>query len=372
MGEIGAVHFSGLRRAADVHAGRHALIAMSLAWLPLALFALMQGSAIGPPAQQPFALDFAAHVRFLLAVPLLILAGPVVDQRLSPVVADLRATLVEVPARPRFDAMLAGLVRLRDRFLPDLILLAAAWGDSILIGIRRPTGWQLGPNGAFSPAGLWFMFVSQPIFEYLFFRWLWRIVIWTVFLVRFARLPLTLIASHPDRAGGLAVLGEAQPIFAVVALPLSMIGATNFARQIAYGGAKLAEFQRPLVLFVVVVFALVLGPLLAFAPKLIALKRRGLLEFGGFAHEYTRRFEDKWLGAKTDEDPLGTQDLQALADLGNSFRVVREMSIVPVEARAALTLLVAAVAPMIVPVAVQISVPEVVRRLVAAFLGHGG
>ena len=105
------------------------------------------------------------------------------------------------------------------------------------------------------------------------------------------------------------------------------------------------------------------------------LKRRGTIDFGRFSREYDLEFERKWVnGARgNDEEPLGSQDIQALADLGTSFNVVREMSIVPVPGRRALLgLLVVAVAPMIVPAAVAMSVPEVVRRLLGAFLGRGG
>jgi hypothetical protein len=50
---------------------------------------------------------------------------------------------------------------------------------------------------------------------------------------------------------------------------------------------------------------------------------------------YVRDFDDKWLrgGTSTDEPLLGNADVQSLADLANSFEVVRTMRIVPVDER---------------------------------------
>ena len=48
------------------------------------------------------------------------------------------------------------------------------------------------------------------------------------------------------------------------------------------------------------------------------------------ASRYTRRFEEKWFrGGASDEELLGSADIQSLADLGNSMGVVQEMRLVP-------------------------------------------
>ena len=83
-------------------------------------------------------------------------------------------------------------------------------------------------------------------------------------------------------------------------------------------------------LVAVMVFA-VLGPLLVFSPQLAAAKRAGLREYGTLAQRYVREFDRKWLrgGAPPDEPLVGSADIQSLADLGNSFEVVKEMRWVP-------------------------------------------
>jgi len=78
------------------------------------------------------------------------------------------------------------------------------------------------------------------------------------------------------------------------------------------------------------VFA-ILGPLLVFSPKLEAAKRKGLREYGTLAQRYVRECDDKWLrgGRPADEPLIGSADIQSLADLGNSFEVVKGMRWAP-------------------------------------------
>ena len=52
---------------------RTAAVLATVAWLPLLVLAAIQGVALGG-ALIPFVYDLAAHVRFLVAVPVLVLA----------------------------------------------------------------------------------------------------------------------------------------------------------------------------------------------------------------------------------------------------------------------------------------------------------
>jgi hypothetical protein len=55
--------------------------------------------------------------------------------------------------------------------------------------------------------------------------------------------------------------------------------------------------------------------------------RTGNREYGTLAQRYVCEFDAKWLhgGAPADEPFAGSGDIQSLADLGNSFEVVRTM-----------------------------------------------
>ena len=74
------------------------------------------------------------------------------------------------------------------------------------------------------------------------------------------------------------------------------------------------------------------APLLAFTPKLVQLKREGMLEYGALASSYTRLFDRKWVkgGDPTDESLLGNADIQSLADLGNPYASLKKVRAVPI------------------------------------------
>lgn len=76
----------------------------------------------------------------------------------------------------------------------------------------------------------------------------------------------------------------------------------------------------------------ILAPLAIFMPRLLEVKQRGLLDYGALAADYARAFDMKWIGGKApaDETMLGTADIQSLADLANSFGIIRSMRIVPI------------------------------------------
>jgi hypothetical protein len=83
-----------------------------------------------------------------------------------------------------------------------------------------------------------------------------------------------------------------------------------------------------------VVFGLVvlLGPLFLLAPRLREVRIHGLLDYGALANQYVQSFDMKWVHGKPPEDEqlLGNEDIEALADTANSFNVVQEMRIVPI------------------------------------------
>jgi hypothetical protein len=62
---------------------RRALLAALVTWLPLFLLAAMQHRAFGHFVPVPFVRDFSTYTRFLLAIPILILAENVLGPRIA-------------------------------------------------------------------------------------------------------------------------------------------------------------------------------------------------------------------------------------------------------------------------------------------------
>jgi hypothetical protein len=86
-----------------------------------------------------------------------------------------------------------------------------------------------------------------------------------------------------------------------------------------------------------------------FAPKIAEVKRTGLFEYGALAQRYVREFDVKWLraGAPADEALVGSGDIQSLADLANSFEVVRTMRMAPVALQDIIRLAIAVLVPIV-------------------------
>ncbi|MGE5303507.1 MAG: hypothetical protein ACM3TN_09285 [Alphaproteobacteria bacterium] len=344
------------------------LVISLLAWLPLLALSALEGQALGGRAAVPFVLDVEAHVRFLIALPLLIVAELVVHQRMRFVVKQfLERNLIPESALPRFDAMIASAFRLRNSLLAEVLLIAFVYVFGVLLLWRHYVAlsaatWYATPTAQglkLSITGAWYAYVSLPLYQFLLVRWYYRIFIWMRFLWQVSRIELSLISTHPDRVGGLGFLANTVYAFTPLAVAHGAMLAGPIANRIFYLGAALPEFKIEIVVVVVFLLCLVLGPLLVFAPQLAYAKRIGIREYGTLAERYVREFDAKWLrgGAAADEPLVGSGDIQSLADLANSFDVVKTMQIAPIT-RDALVRLIGATLVPIVPLALTMMSPE--------------
>ena len=353
---------------------RRVLVAVLLTWVPLVLLSIVEGHAWGTTVTLPLLQDVELHVRFLLALPLLILAELTVHQRMRPVVGQfLDRGLIPDVARPQFDAAIASTVRLRNSVATEVLLIAFVyivgvgliWRTQVALDV---TSWYGVPmEGSLRPslAGWWLGVVSLPLFQFLLLRWYFRLVIWARFLWQVSRIDLRLVPTHPDRAGGLGFLGAVAYAFSPVLLAQGVMMAGMMASKIFYTGAALPEFKVELIGLVALLVFAILGPMLVFSPKLEASKRAGLREYGTLAQRYVREFDGKWLrgGAPADEPLIGSADIQSLADLGNSYEVVKGMRFVPFTAQTVLQLAITTLVPVVPLMLTMISLEELLERL---------
>jgi hypothetical protein len=96
-----------------------------------------------------------------------------------------------------------------------------------------------------------------------------------------------------------------------------------------------------------------------FTPRMAEARRKGLADYGLLAQRYVESFEKKWVlgDPSTSEVLLGSADIQSLADLGDSYGLVRDMRPVPFGLDD-VTRLAAATAAPIVPLLLTIFAPE--------------
>jgi hypothetical protein len=354
--------------------GRRILVIVLLAWLPLLGLSVWAGEALGGRINVPFLLDVEAQVRFLLALPLLIVAELVVHTRMRALVQQfLERQLVPEHTRPRFEAAVASALRWRNSVVAEVLLIGLVYGVGVLLVWRHyvalgTSTWYAVPAGGqvqHSLAGLWYGYVSLPLFQFLLLRWYFRLFIWARLLWQVSRLELNLVPTHPDRAGGLGFLSYIVYAFMPFLLAQGILYAGMIANRIFFLGDKLPEFTSDLVLMVAVLVFAVLGPLLVFIPQLARAKWTGLREYGVLAQRYVREFDHKWLrgGAAADELLVGSGDIQSLADLGNSFEVIRTMRLVPFTTETLVQLLVTTLAPVLPLTLTLVPLDELLRRL---------
>lgn len=337
---------------------RRIVVVLLVAWLPLLLLSVIEGKAMGGGVAVPFFYDFAVHIRFLVALPLLFIAEFVAHQRLRPVVKAFEAGgLIPVDARERFDAALGSAFKARNAVFAELVIIALVYGVGVLVVLNHYVPidgktWfsELSAGGArLSMAGLWYGFVSLPIFQFLLLRWYFRIFIWARLMWQVSRLPLRLVPTHPDRAGGLGFLAHSISAFVALALAHSAVLAGQLLNRIVHLGASLPDFAIEIGVMVVFVLLLALAPLVVFAGQLGQLRRTGLDEYGVLAQRLADDFDAKWVrgGAPADEPFLGSPDISALADMGGNYQVIENMRSLPIAPEALIPLVVAILLPVL-------------------------
>jgi hypothetical protein len=328
-----------------------------ICWLPLCVLTAIDGQWLNGTVAVPFLKDVDTHLRFLVAVPLLVVAELVVHVRMRPVTKlFLDRNLIPDSARSRFDAAISSAFRLRNSMLAETLLLATVYGVGVLfvwpqyVALHTAT-WYATPSAdgsRWSMAGLWYVCLSLPICQFLLLRWYFRLFIWARLLWQVSRIELRLIPTHPDRSGGLGFLTLAIYAFVPILAAHGVLAAGHLANRILYVGANLLDFKIEVVVLVAVLLCVFAGPFLVFAPQLARVKRTGAREYGTMAERYVREFDSKWLrgGAAADEALLGTSDIQSLADLANSLEVVRTMRPWLITKEVIIVLVAAVVAPL--------------------------
>lgn len=341
-----------------------------IAWLPLFIGALLRVAVGQQPA--PILFDLSVHVRLLIAVPLMIYAGRLLEVRCRAAVNQLYAG--GFTERENLDRIIGRAIRLRDSRLVEvlLILLTLFGGQASLWGLSATTGLFAGvvDPGALSFAKIWYLTIALPIAQFVMLRWLWHWAIWSYVVVRVSRLPLATIATHPDRAAGIGFL--ALPISAFTGFLLAIAGtiASAWGTQILDGRATLQAFVPPFIAFVVVSTLLACGPLLLFMGMLYRARHREIESYNQLSLDYVRGFHRKWVESRpASESLLGTPDIQSINDLIGAYDSLVRLRVVPFGPREIIGIWIASVVPMLPLIATTMPLDKLLAHIARALLG---
>jgi hypothetical protein len=90
-----------------------------------------------------------------------------------------------------------------------------------------------------------------------------------------------------------------------------------------------------------------------------------LRDYGRFASFYVKTFEQKWVvqDPSADNELLGSGDIQSLADLGNSYSLVRDMRPVPFDPQDIVRLAAVTAAPLLPLGLIMFSFEQMVTQI---------
>ncbi|PTE11099.1 hypothetical protein C9427_07735 [Mesorhizobium helmanticense] len=355
----------------QLNVGRRALIVAAVGWAPLVVLAGIQ-SAMRSDGVLSLLWELGAHARYLIAAPLLILAEAQCAPRLNAIVRHFAdAGLVTDKDRGRYDAAVASTRALLSSNTAEIVVIALAYlcvsAAAFSLSFDQFPAWHktgaLAP--AFSPAGWWHVLVSLPLLLTLLFGWAWRFALWAHLLWRIARIDLRLLASHPDGAAGLAVLGYSLRAFSLVAMAPATIVAGRSAQIVLVHGALSKDttiFSAGLLLAVGALFAV---PLFFFTPVLMRALQRGSFEYGALANQVGFAFEEQWVGRNrlADNSALERPDFSATTDLYAIVANVYSLRLVPVDLKSIASLGVALLLPFVPVVFMALPAEQILADL---------
>ena len=373
MGRIGFVPFDGKGIM------KEAVAIGLLTWLPLLLLTYLQGHLFSGAIKVPFFTDIVVHVRLLVAVPLLIAAVLIIRPRLSKVVEHfLTAGIVREEDSTKFDVAVSGLIRLRDSTLAEVILLVLSYCTLYFLGIKTTIshdisawyavvteqGWHI------TLAGWYYFLISAPISLFLLWRWTWRFLIWAYFLWRVSKLDLHLSPVHPDNAGGLGFLGMANTHFAPILVAQNIVLSSMFAHKVFFEGASVLQFRNTIIGIIVIYSVFPFLPLLVFSGKMLKVKRAANFEYGALAKKYVDLFHNKWVHGKNPQgdELLGSADIQSLADLANSYSVMKQMRTTPFDRKNLIQMAVPVTVPFLPLALTVMPLEDIIKQILKALM----
>jgi hypothetical protein len=315
---------------------RRSVFLVLLTWIPVMVWVVATGQLREAIRPESIVLHLGMHVRCLLAIPLLLLSEPIADRVLGILVDNFQPSgLIRSEDRSRFAAAIRSIERLRDAKMVWAVIAAAAVvmamiGSGRLTAEDRDALVWTHDSAAFDFGASWSLFVVRPVFLFLLLAWLWRLGLTWVLFRRIASIELQLVASHPDRVGGLGFVALHSVGFSFVVLAVSSVVSVAVAHQMLAHGAHFAQFGTQLVVLVVFLTAVFLSPLSAFSSKLWRVGLRGRFQYGTLAGRHLRGLHARWVDDNPVEDDILTaSEIGPAADVATLYGLGTRMLIIP-------------------------------------------
>jgi hypothetical protein len=337
---------------------RRAILFVGLVWAVPLLLSFLEGTALGEFAERPFLISPSVLARFLIAVALFILIEKQVEERLRILLKQfVRAAPLLAPGsfEPAAQAVTRAL-KLRDSAAAEIVCIILAVGATVASAFNmldlHTSSWAImttAEGKSFTVAGWWILIVSSPIFWFLLFRWLWRLIVFSLLLRALARLEFWLVSTHPDGYGGLGFIGQYPNAYAVFVFALSCVVGARLIELLSNGGITTTTYGYIMGVWLVIVFALLAFPLQAFSRSLSNLKEQTLLVSSAQATRHLRAGERSLFGRNISATECPeSETAEDVPDLSKTFAATKKLSMFLFSRSALLPVASAALVPLVV------------------------
>ena len=141
---------------------------------------------------------------------------------------------------------------------------------------------------------------------------------------------------------------------------------SSLAKEIIHAGRPLSDVPFEILGFVLICFAVIIGPLCTFTNQLINAKRRELRHYSALGFQLSNKFHSKWIkdiSVKQSGEIITAVDPSAMADYSVVYETISSMKLIPLTRQKLLWLVLFLLAPFVPPVFTQISIREALQRL---------
>lgn len=318
--------------------------------------------------------DFAFHVRCLISIPILLMAEKIIFKGLNEVIPNaLYRGVFRSDQTNILGSLSSQIYKHQGSIVIEILLLI--FSITIVFNnlyIDLPPGissWKTMNDTFYHFANGWNKWVGLTVYYFFILRWIYKFLLWCIFLFKFVLLKPHLQSLHPDKMGGISFIVKRHVSFGLVATAMSSVASANISSSIIFGKLSLETFYLPLGIYLAIMISIFLVPLFILTPLLFNAKRRAKHQYGDLAYSYAETFEMKWFN-NNDLKPvmLGTSDIQSLNDLMGSYAELKTMRILPINHRMLVVLVLLIGLPLLPLGLFKIPLSEVLSLLLKHFI----
>jgi len=355
---------------------RTAIVLVLITWLPLGILALYYGTLNDAGTTISFFEDFLVHVRFLFAVPFLILIEKIVDKNFVSYIKNTDKIIPE-SQQQKYNQLVARLVKLTTSYIPEIIVLViyytAIFTNPDLISAEDSGRNYLtySDTNTLNVAG-WFNFLfCIPIYLLVTFRWAWRWIIWVYSMIKISFFKIYTDPLHADNVAGLAYLNSTPFTFSFILIAPSAMLSAEIGINIIYNDVSFMSYKLLILLYVFILPIILYSPLAVFMIKLFNARKEGVVMFGGLIRKHNYNYVKKWIDSSSTnkERILGAMDNSSLANINCSYTPITEMKLIPVNYRMIVLSFIMNVIPYIPLVFTYYSFTELFKMGIKSMVG---